>query len=136
MRAGLTVLSLVFALGGCALAPEPRRTPTAAERGHEVARRACAGCHAVEPGGVSPRPRAPAFGSLEMRHTAGLEGRVADLTRLGHYSMPPLRLSPQEVSDLVAYIESLEAPEAGRRGEGGLRARPLSAHPSPHESLT
>jgi mono/diheme cytochrome c family protein len=42
-----------------------------------------------------------------MRHTAGLEGRVADLTRLGHYGMPPVKLSPQQVRDIVAYIESL-----------------------------
>jgi mono/diheme cytochrome c family protein len=43
-----------------------------------------------------------------MRHTASLQDRVADLTSRGHYDMPPLRLSPQEVGDLVSYIASLE----------------------------
>ncbi|HEX2815516.1 MAG TPA: c-type cytochrome [Phenylobacterium sp.] len=82
--------------------------PSAAARGHEVARRACAACHAVEAQGVSPRVKAPAFASQEMRHTASLQDRVADLTRRGHYDMPPLKLSPDEVRDLVSYIASLE----------------------------
>lgn len=82
--------------------------PTAAERGHAVARRACAACHAVEAAGVSPVPKAPAFPSVEMRHTASLESRVADLTRLGHYGMPPVKLTPDDVRDVVTYIASFE----------------------------
>jgi cytochrome c len=102
-------LAAAVALGGCAgLRPTP---DTAMARGHAVARRDCAACHAVEPGGVSPRPAAPAFGSLEMRHTAGLEGRVAELARLGHYDMPPLRLSAAEARDVTAYIQSLGGAE-------------------------
>lgn len=42
-----------------------------------------------------------------MRHTAGIEGRLERLTREGHYGMPPQSLSPREVSDLKAYIDSL-----------------------------
>ena len=101
------ILTIVpaLALGGCAMVG--LHPPTPVERGHAVAERACEACHAVEPGGVSRKALAPAFGSLEMRHTAGLEGRVAALTRLGHYGMPPVRLTPQEVSDLVVYIDSL-----------------------------
>jgi mono/diheme cytochrome c family protein len=97
----------VLALSACAMVGLQSKPPTAAERGHVVAQRLCAACHAVEPGGASPSAKAPAFGSVEMRHTAGLEGRVADLTRLGHYGMPPVALSPQEVSDVTAYIEGL-----------------------------
>ena len=70
--------------------------------------RACAACHAVEPGGAaSPRERAVPFASLEMRHTVGLDGRLADLTRRGHYGMPPIALDAGELTDLQAYIESL-----------------------------
>jgi mono/diheme cytochrome c family protein len=100
-------LAAVLALAGCAaLRPLPI---SEVARGHEVARRDCSVCHAVEPGGVSPRSRAPAFGSLEMRHTSGLEGRVAQLARLGHYGMPPLKLSPAEARDVTTYIQSLGA---------------------------
>jgi mono/diheme cytochrome c family protein len=56
------------------------------------------------------QPAAPAFASLEMRHTAGLDGRVAELARLGHYDMPPLKLSPADAHDVTAYIQSLGGP--------------------------
>lgn len=94
-----------LALAGCA--SRQVQPPSTVQRGHAVAQRACAACHAVEPGRNSPATKAPAFGSLEMRHTAGLEGRVADLARSGHYGMPPQALTPEEARDIVAYIESL-----------------------------
>ncbi len=110
MVRGVLIAALLAALGACAVmgGPARRPPPTAASRGHEVAQRACAACHAVEAQGVSPRPKAPAFASLEMRHTASLKDRVADLTSRGHYDMPALSLSPEEVRDLVSYIASLE----------------------------
>lgn len=102
------VLAAALALSGCADL-RPVSDPATA-RGRTVAQRDCAACHAVEPGGVSPRPQAPAFGSTEMRHTTGLEGRVAELARLGHYGMPPLKLSPADARDVTAYIQSLGSP--------------------------
>jgi len=101
------VIAAALALGACAAPGAAELAASATAHGHHVAKRACAACHAVEPGGESPRAAAPAFTSLEMRHTAGLEGRVADLTRLGHYDMPPVRLRPEDVRALTAYIESL-----------------------------
>ena len=99
---------LASAFSACAAVGLRYAPPSAAVLGHEVAVRACAACHAVEPGGTSRNARAPAFGSLEMRHTAGLENRVAELTRRGHYEMPPLKLTPDEVRELVAYIANLD----------------------------
>ena len=107
------MIILALALDGCALTGGSRAPPSAADRGHQTAQRACAACHAVEPGGVSPRARAPAFASLEMRHTAGLEGRVADLTRHGHYAMPTVPLTPEQARDIVIYIESLDPGRPG-----------------------
>jgi mono/diheme cytochrome c family protein len=99
-----------LALGGCAVLGLGDDPPTAAERGLQVARVKCVACHAVEPGGgAGAAARAPAFASREMIHTASLGDRVAELTRKGHYGMPPVRLEPGEVADIVAYIESLEA---------------------------
>jgi mono/diheme cytochrome c family protein len=108
MVRGAFAAAWLTALSACAATSARDHLPSPAARGHEVARRACSACHAVEATGVSPKAGAPAFASLEMRHTASLESRVADLTRLGHYDMPPLKLRPDEVRDLVSYIASLE----------------------------
>lgn len=110
MRTGPVVcgVALSLALSGCALrGGDQGAEPTPPERGRTVALQLCAACHAVERNGVSPQVRAPAFDSREMQHTAGLTGRVADLTRLGHYGMPSIPLSGPQVDDMVAYIESL-----------------------------
>lgn len=117
MQLGPIVFALAAALSGCATVGTDA-APTPAARGEAVARRVCAACHAMGFGGESPSPRAAPLGSVEMRHTAGLPDRVADLTRTGHYGMPPLRLSAQEVSDVVAYIESLGAEDRAKpRGD-------------------
>ncbi|WP_310539311.1 cytochrome c [Phenylobacterium sp.] len=102
------VTALAIAMGGCATLVGHKRADSPEQRGRTIAQRACSGCHAVEPGGQTRRGgKAPAFGSLEMRHTVGLEGRLAELTRTGHYDMPPVSLTAAEVSDLRAYIEGL-----------------------------
>lgn len=78
------------------------------KRGRAIARDSCASCHAVEANrAASPVARAPPFSSVEMQHTAGLEGRLANLTAKGHYGMPPITLDAGQVADLRAYIESL-----------------------------
>lgn len=104
--AALVVLALT--MGGCAslgLGPKP---DTPERRGLATAKASCAVCHAVTAGGAeSPRAKAPGFASLEMRHTVGLDGRLAELTKRGHYGMPPVALSAGQLADLKAYIESL-----------------------------
>jgi len=109
MLAVAMVVTLTGALGGCTSTKGAPATATASMRGLEVARRHCAACHAVEPaGGTSPRDRAPSFASVEMRHTAALEDRVENLTRRGHYGMPPVPLRDDQVLDVVAYIAGLD----------------------------
>lgn len=105
-RLAATVLLVMTLSTGAALG-SPKPDPAIA-RGHDTAQRACAACHAVgKTGGAGPVPRAVAFASLEMRHTVGLDGRLADITRKGHYGMPPIALTAGELADLGAYIESL-----------------------------
>ncbi|WP_293678666.1 cytochrome c [uncultured Phenylobacterium sp.] len=111
----MAILLLGLSLApGAALGARPTGADPVA-RGRSVAIEACASCHAVERGGVSPVARAPGFATTEMQHVAGLEGRVAGLTRAGHYGMPPVQLGPGQIEDLVAYIESLSDPDADRR---------------------
>lgn len=98
------VLAIILAL---AATPAVAKDDPAVRRGRELATRLCGACHAVERGASSPNPKAAPLASRDMRHTAGIEGRLERLTREGHYGMPPQSLSPREVSDLKAYIDSL-----------------------------
>lgn len=100
-------MRLVLALCVLALAQPALAKDKAVARGRDVARQACASCHAVERGRPSPISKAAPFASREMQHVAGLEGRLSALTKGGHYGMPPQTLSDAQVSDLLAYIESL-----------------------------
>ena len=105
-RLVVTAVLFVALIAGAAFG-RPKPDPAIA-RGHDTAQRACAACHAVEKaGGDNPVTRAVPFASREMRHTVGLEGRLTDLTRDGHYGMPPVALSAGELDDLRTYIESL-----------------------------
>lgn len=98
---------LTLGLSACAT-PDGHKRDDPVVRGHHIAQRACAACHAIEAGDATSRAgRAAPFASLEMRHTVGLEGRLADLTGKGHYSMAPVVLTVGELADLRAYIESL-----------------------------
>ncbi len=110
MRHVLTVLTLTAALSACATGegPPPASLSPAAERGQQFVLRACAGCHAVAGREASPNAVAPAFASIRMRHTAiGLERSLAQIARQGHGEMPPIYMTNAEMSDIVAYIESL-----------------------------
>lgn len=105
MLRGLTLFVAMLAVGQAAAA-KPKTDP-AVERGREIAEQRCASCHAIAPGAASPMRDAASFAGRDMQHTAGLEGRLERLTRDGHYGMPSMALSPDEIADLRAYIGSL-----------------------------
>ena len=105
---GVTAALTLF---GVALAmPNSRAADVPAERGHLVAARDCARCHAIEPAGVSPRPTAPPFRDIRRRYNEISLQREFDAIRdVGHYEMPPTPISPADARDLAAYIESLHS---------------------------
>lgn len=77
--------------------------------GLALARRECAGCHAVEVSGDSPRPMAPPFRLLATRLTGPrLEESLTMVADLGHGEMPPARLDQAELRVLATYIDSLD----------------------------
>ena len=82
MLRGLIAIIAAMSVAGPGFArPKPE---AAVERGREVAQQRCAACHAIERGADSPKRDAPSFAGRDMQHTAGLEGRLATLTREGH----------------------------------------------------
>jgi mono/diheme cytochrome c family protein len=84
------------------------KASAAEERGYKVAARECAGCHAIEKAGESPRPGAPPFRDIRRRYNEiSLEREFQAIREVGHYAMPPKPISQADSRDLIAYIESL-----------------------------
>ncbi|HTR83278.1 MAG TPA: cytochrome c [Reyranella sp.] len=79
-----------------------------AERGHQLARRWCAGCHVVEPSATEAR----ADGVPSFPAVAAMRGLSSDRLRAAmnpkHGPMPSLSLARRDEDDLIAYIESLK----------------------------
>jgi mono/diheme cytochrome c family protein len=116
MRRVLLTMALLSSVAGLAVSA-PTSTPRmhldpAVERGHQLAMRRCAECHAVRGGRESPDGDAPRFTSLRLRYNAlSLERRLAGIPWGRHAGMPPVGLTPEDRRDLAAYIESLKSPD-------------------------
>ena len=82
----------------------------AARRGARLARQTCASCHAVGRRGASPTA-APPFRDIVRRHSLSeLEGRFVDGAVADHPPMPAYVFRASEIDDLMAYLETLQAP--------------------------
>jgi cytochrome c len=111
MRRTIILLALAGLLGGCATSGPGVVEPvgSAVDRGRFVALRSCAGCHAVGGTDISPNHIAPPFSLIRMKHDeAGLRRLLADISRNGHYEMPPIYMTEDEIRDVSAYIQTVE----------------------------
>ncbi len=74
--------------------------------------RNCADCHAINTG-QSPNGGAPAFAIIRLRtNELSLEWRLAQLSRKGHFEMPPRSISDDEIKDVAAYLQTVEPARA------------------------
>src|SRR5437016_2423709 len=105
-KQSLTTAMLASALAATALNAAAQDGDVAA--GHTFAREACKSCHVVEPTNASPRivVIGPSFQDI-----ANTKGMTATALRVfltsSHPKMPNLILTPEETSDVIAYILSL-----------------------------
>jgi cytochrome c oxidase cbb3-type subunit 2 len=100
--------------------------PPSIVRGHRLFGTWCAACHGLEGGGDGPLAGAiavPATNLLRGRFDlipADPEARPAALERLIRHGLPPTpmpgheTLPDQDIADLVAFVDSLAAPQVGR----------------------
>jgi mono/diheme cytochrome c family protein len=79
-----------------------------AQKGHELAERLCAACHAVTPGSTSGRPDVPSFTVIAKLPNLTPE-RLVGAIILPHPPMPGVPLTTEEIRDVVAYIMSLRS---------------------------
>jgi cytochrome c len=78
------------------------------QAGRELVRVHCSRCHAIDNQGSSPMAGAPPFRDLKLRYPIGdLAEALAEGIATGHPQMPEFTFSPQEIDDLLAYLDSL-----------------------------
>lgn len=76
-------------------------------RGHELALRLCAQCHAVDRGGTGPAiADVPSFAAIAARPNATTE-HLAGRIMIPHPEMPGVSLTRQELRDIISYIMDL-----------------------------
>lgn len=96
--------------------------PSAA-RGHALALKDCAMCHAAGREGDSPNAQAPPFRDLHKRYPVeNLAEALAEGIVTGHPQMPELRLTPPEIDDLIAYLRTLQTKQNASVAPTTLRA--------------
>jgi cytochrome c len=105
IRSALALASLTVTLG----AAEAQGQNPAAQRGLAFVRTNCARCHAIDKVSPSPLKAAPPFRTLHERYPVdSLAEAMAEGIVTGHPSMPEFRLDPDQISDVLAFLRTLE----------------------------
>jgi mono/diheme cytochrome c family protein len=79
------------------------------QRGLTFARANCARCHSIDKVTVSPLKLAPPFRELHNRYPVEtLEEALGEGIVTGHPSMPEFQLDPDQIGDLISYLNWLE----------------------------
>ena len=119
-RARSWMLALSLAAGAVSMAActstQPERPPASANvmpemPGRIFAERTCSGCHSIERTGDSPHPDALPFRRLSEHYPVrDLEEAFGEGIFVGHPDMPPFRFSPDEIDNLLDYLEAIQDP--------------------------
>lgn len=103
--AGLALAGLFLLPGPVALASGQAGT---VEEGRKIAEERCGRCHAVGAEGQSTLPIAPPFRTLHEKYPVeSLEEALAEGITVGHQAMPEFEFTPEEITALLGYIETL-----------------------------
>lgn len=103
-------------------------------RGHAFARQYCSKCHSVEAHKLkSPVAEAPPFATFSRYWPLeDLEESLAEGIMVGHnkYPMPVFQLGPDEIADLISYLQTIQEPAANNgRSPGGNSGPATGGHP-------
>ncbi len=79
------------------------------QQGLRLARLYCASCHAIDKVSPSPLTIAPPFRDLHKRYPVeSLEESLGEGIMTGHPSMPQFQFEPDQITDFIAFLKSLE----------------------------
>jgi len=117
-RTFFPILSLTIA--GLLMAGRAEAAPAAADRGRDLVIRNCSMCHATGVTGDSPRQGAPRFRELHLRYPIeDLAEALAEGILTGHRDMPEFVFSPDEIKDIIRYLDSIQTREGADAGRAG-----------------
>jgi len=103
-----TVILVLAVLGNAQLVSPGAAAEADVAAGAALAKRLCARCHSVDASGKSPIANAPPFRTFKSKWPLSyLEEALAEGIVTGHEEMPEVRLSPDEIEQLLSHIESL-----------------------------
>jgi mono/diheme cytochrome c family protein len=78
-------------------------------QGRRLAQVYCAKCHAIDKVSPSPLTIAPPFRTLHQRYPIeSLQEALAEGILTGHPTMPEFRFDPDQISDFLTFLKSLE----------------------------
>ncbi|MFV0297064.1 MAG: c-type cytochrome [Hyphomicrobiaceae bacterium] len=105
--ASAMVLTIAFGWAGL---PSPGLADDTAAAGEKILKEKCATCHALGRDGASPNKAAPPFRDLHLRYPVShLAEALAEGIVTGHNDMPEFTFTPDEISAILAYMETLAA---------------------------
>lgn len=106
----LAGLGLLSACGRGGSEPAAPAAPPPAElAGRQIAETLCAGCHAIGADDTSGHVDAPAFRTLSQHYPVRyLEEAFAEGILVGHTDMPEFQFEPDQVEQLIVYLESVQ----------------------------
>lgn len=117
MHKSLAIALTALCLTACQSTPSEQvntlavvaETPAASvQAGAHMAEALCSGCHAIEPGEISPNPQAPSF--VAIANTSGLTQDTLSKWMRDSYNFPDkmdFEVPDEDVDDLAAYIITL-----------------------------
>ncbi|NJM29302.1 MAG: cytochrome c [Rhizobiales bacterium] len=77
--------------------------------GRAILEKECGSCHAIAVTGDSPLAKAPPFREVVTRYPPeNLTESLAEGIVTGHDGMPEFIFEPEEIGDIVAYLETLK----------------------------
>lgn len=112
-------VGLVAVMSACAPTPAPESPPAPpaygdVEQGRHLAELYCVSCHAIGTEGESPHPMAPPLRTLSRNYPVNaLEEAFAEGILVGHPDMPEFRFEPDQIDDLLAYLQSIQERRGG-----------------------
>lgn len=77
--------------------------------GRRIAEKKCVACHAIGENDASTNPNAPPLRTLHTRYPIdALRYSFLKGMKVGHRDMPKFMLKPQQITDLLSYLQSLD----------------------------